>query len=391
MSVGSSIDIGSWQQAHAAVKSEKIMGTEKLLEIKGNLMYWVPSFIFSQGLVEMNYGSWDSQMTSLSGLHSMIEQFKQNPMGPMATLTTDLAIEYALILHAPVKAGDIAAAYRFTGEKPDREIRIALLHVLTCLQRSDLGKDEFLKILKKTEDQFKQNPELSNDINWCRMAAWILEDARTLGPKRLQFLKEARCAAPDISARIMTAAVARAFATGTGFESEKELYPLIDVQVSGNTVSGELWRQLTVLKIARAGRNPNAMLRQVKEGLNESRFCAIPFYPKLCMMKSGLDVMTGRATPKDAEKMLKYALESSAMASDSDKASLEVISSANPAAVVAKLMSENRIVPAYWCGILGIMTHQKNKKQVIEIAKVIEDNDKLLTWDERLLLKVLSD
>ncbi|HCE45853.1 MAG TPA: hypothetical protein DET40_20095 [Lentisphaeria bacterium] len=391
MSIGSSIDTGNWAQAFQIMNASKHMGADKLIAgVKGNLLFWVPSFIFAQGAVYMNYGDWESQSSILSGLQAMAEQFKQTPMGPMDTLTSNLAIEYALMLHQPVKANDIAAAYQYSMQRPDREVRIALLHMLTFLERSDVGRDEYHKALKKYGEQFKQFPELSNDFNWCRMAAWLLDDTRTLDPKRLQFLKEARCVAPDICARIMTAALARAYAVGSGFSSEKELYPLIEERISGNTVSGELWRQLAILRIARA-HSPVAMLRQVNESLNDYRFCSIAFYPKLSLLKNALEVNSGKLTAKEAEKRQKYILESSNISSDADKLCADAMISPVPSELLAKLVSENKFADAYWCGIAGILTHPKDMKQRGEILRIFSENDRFLTWDERLLLKVLSD
>ncbi|HBC86198.1 MAG TPA: hypothetical protein DCZ94_04505 [Lentisphaeria bacterium] len=387
MEIGSCLDIGNWSQAHQISNSGRNLGIDKLIAPRGNLAFWSPSFIFAQGLVYMNYNDWESQSSALSGLQAMCEHFKQNPMGPMDTLTSNLAIEYALMLHMPVKASDIAAGYQYNMQRPDREVRIALLQILLNLQ---LKQDEFPKSVKKYSEQFKQYQEAVNDFNWCRMAMWMLDESRTLDPKRIQFLKDSKCIAPDITARILSSAVAKAHASGPGFGSDREIYPFLEARVSGNLVSGELWRNISILKIARS-HSAAEMLRQTGEILNDGRFCSIGFYPKLCMIRSGLEVATGRTTPQEASKRLKFLLDSSGVASDSDKKSVEVILSDKPVELVSKFMSENRTASAFWCGILGIMTHKKDGPKVSAIYKAIEENIQLLTWEERLLLKVVSD
>jgi len=389
MSIGSAVDTGGWAQALQIMNTSKHMGVDKLVSVvKGNLLFWVPSFIFAQGVIYMKYGDRESQSSALSGLQAMVEQFKQNPMGPMDTLTANLAIEYALMLHQPVRANDIAMAHQYSMQRPDREARIALLHMLTCMERSDIAKDEYHKVLKKYSEQFKQFQELGNDFNWCGIAAWVLDDTRTLDPKRIAFLRDAKCVAPDICARILTAAVAKAYAVNTGFSSEKELYPLLEERISGNTVSGELWRQLTTLKIARA-HSPDAMLRQVNESLGDYRLCSIAFYPKLCMLKNALELNSDKINAKEAAKRLKYVLESSNVSSDADKLCAEAIASLAPAELLSKLVSENKFFDAYWCGIVGILAHPKDMKQRAEILKIFSENDRFLTWDERLLLKAI--
>ncbi len=389
MEIGSFIDIGCWPQAYQISNSGRNIGIDKLVTPRGNMAYWSPSFIFAQGLVYMNYNDWGSQSSALSGLQAMCEYFKQNPMGPMDALSATLAIEYALMLHIPVNACDIAAAYHYNMQRPDRELRIALLHILASLQKGD-SKEEVQQLIKKYSDQFKQFQESANDFNWCRMGTWILDEERNLDPKRIQFLQAAKCVAPDISARILCASVARAFTAGPGFSSEKELYPFLDAKVSGNVVSGELWRSIGLLKIARA-RSHEGMLKLVSDLLGDSRFCSILFYPKLCMLKQGLELAAGKATPQETSKKLKFLLESSGIASDSDKQTVAVILSDKPADLVAKFISENRPVSAYWCGILGMLAHKKDGPKVAAIFKVLDENSRMLTWEERLLLKNISN
>ncbi len=386
MEIGSALDYGAWGRAHEILNSGKAIPLDKLTALKGNFAFWGSSFIFAQGLINLNYNDWIAQSNSLSALQATAEHFRDNPAGPMDSMSAALAIEYSLMLHIPVKANDIAVNYRYSMQRPDREVRIALLHLLAVLNKCDSGKAEFSSLLKKYSDQFGKHQEMAADFQWCRTAGWILEETRTMEPKILQFIRDSRCIAPDICARIMASALAKSYSEGPAFNSGNELIPLLESKVSGNLASGELWRKLAILKMSRSGPAMNVAIDSL---INDSRICAISFYPKLCIMKIGNEVMSGKIKPEDAAKKLKVLLDSSTVASDSDKKCIEAIVNAKPAKTVSALISENRPSAAFWCGIMGIMTHKKDPAATLEIYKLLEENFNLITWDERLLLEVL--
>ncbi len=387
MEIGSNLDYGNWGRAQEILNSGKAMPMDRLTSLKGNLAFWAPSFIFAQGLVNMNYNDWDSQLNSLTAIRTVEEHFNANPMGAMESMSAALAIEYALILHSPAKAKDFAANYRFTMQRTDREFRVALLHMLATLDKCDADQNEFTGLLKKYSDQFRQYQELNADFQWCKTSAWILEAPRTMEPKLLQFLKDSKCAAPDVCARIMASALAKSYVKGPLFASAGELIPVLESKVSGNLASGVLWRKIAILKMSMSG-GPS-MLKTIENLMNDSRICAISFYPKLCIMKTGHDVMSGRIQPEIAAKNLKYLLDSSTIASDSDKRCIEVIISGKPVETVSKLISENRLDAAFWSGILVIMTHKKEPATTSAVYKLLEGNFNRMTWDERFLLEVL--
>ncbi|MFA6293252.1 MAG: hypothetical protein WC637_15810, partial [Victivallales bacterium] len=385
MEIGSSLDYGNWGRAREILNSGKAMPLERLASLKGNLAFWAPSFIFAQGLVNMNYNDWDSQLNSLSAIQAAQDHFKENPMGPMESMSAALVIEYALLLHSPVKANEFAANYRYSLQRADREFRIALLHMLATIDRCDASQNEFSGLLKKYSDQFMQHQEFNADFQWCKTSAWILEAPKAMDPKVLQFLKDSKCAAPDVCARIMASALAKSCVKGPHFASAGELIPILESKVSGNLASGVLWRKTAILKMSTSG---PSMLKTVDNLMDDSRICAISFYPKLCMMKAGQEVMTGRIQPDAAARNLKFLLDSSTIASDSDKKCVEAMSG-NPLEAVSRLISENRQDAAFWCGILGIMTHKKEPATAAALYKLLEGNFNRMTWDERFLLEVL--
>lgn len=387
MEIGSSLDYGNWNRAREIMNSGKFMPADRLTSLKGNLGFWAPSFIFSQGLVNMNYNDWGAQSNSLSALQAAVEHFRGNPMGPMESLSAELAIEYALMLHVPIRANDIAASYRYSTQPADREVRIALLHILGTLEKSDAGHEEFSRLLKKYSDQFRQYQEFGADFMWCRTAAWILEENRSMDLKLLQNLRNSKCSAPDISARIMVSAMAKSCSTkGKGFNSANELIPVIESSVSGNLVSGELWRKVALLKMSR---NMPAAPLVIDSLMKDSRICAIGFYPKLCIIKAGYEVMSGKSQPGIAAKNLRVLLDSSTIASDSDKRCIDAIVSDRPMDIVSGLISENKQVAALWCGIAGIMAHKKEPAVISALYKILEENYSFFSWDERVLLEVL--
>lgn len=386
MEIGSSLDYGNWSRAREIMNSGKAIPSDRLSSLKGNLGFWAPSFVFSQGLVNLNYNDWAAQSNSLSALQAAVERFRENPMGPMESFSAQLAIEYALMLHVPLRANDIAASYRFSTQPPEREVRIALLHMLEILNRSDVGRDEFSRLLKKYSDQFGQHQEFGADFMWCRTAGWLLEENRSVDLKLLQNLRNSKCSAPDICARIMVSALAKSHSKGQGANFGNELIPVLESKISGNLVSGELWRKIAILKMAR---NMAAMPQVIDSLLNDSRICAISFYPKLCIIKAGHDVMSGKSQPGAAAKKLTYLLDSSPIASDSDRKCVDAIITDKPAELVSGLISENRQVAALWCGIAGILAHKKEPAAVSAIHKILQENISLFTCDERLLLEVL--
>ena len=384
--IGSALDYGAWGRAREILNSGMAIPLDKLTSIKGSFAIWASSFTFAQGLLNLKYNDWEAQSNSLSALQAVAEHLRENPMGPMDSMSTALAIEYALMLHAPVKANDIAVNYRYSMQRPEREVRIALLHLLSVLNKCDSGKTEFSVLLKKYSEQFGKTQELASDFQWCKKSGWILENSRETDPKLLQFIRDSKCIAPDICARIMASALAKAYTECPAFNSGNELIPLLESRVNGNLASGELWEKLAILKMSRSG---PAMNRTIDSLINDSRICAISFYPKLCIMKIGHEVMSGKTKPEDAAENLKILLDASTIASDSDKKCIEVIVNAKPAKTVLTLISENRPSAAFWCGILGIMTHKKEPAVTSELYKLLEENFNLITWDERLLLEVL--
>jgi hypothetical protein len=386
MEIGSSLDYGNWGRAREILNSGKAITIDRLIGMRGNLAFWVPSFIFAQGLVNMNYNDWGAQLNSLSGLHATAQHFNENPRGPMASMSTALAIEYALMLHVPARANDIAGSYGFPMQRPDSEVRIALLHMLSIIDSSDDKHDEFSRLLKKYSDQFMQHQELNADFQWCKISKRIIDGSGKIDLKLLRSLKDSKCTAPDICARIMASALAKTYAKGAAFNSGAELLRVLESKVNGNLESGELWRKLAILKIAGSG---SSMHEAIDSLMDDSRICAISFYPKLCIMKIGHEVMSGKIQPESAAEKLKFLLDSSTIASDSDKKCVEAVVSEKPAAILSGLISENRQASTLWCGILGIMTHKKNPKVTSEIYKLLDENSPRMTWDERYLMEVL--
>ena len=384
--IGSCLDYGNWGRAREILNSGKAIPTAKLTALKGNLAFWTSSFIFAQGLVNMNYNDREAQLNSLSAIQETAEHFKENPAGPMYSMSDALAIEYALMLHAPVEANDIAAKHGYSMQRPDREVRIALLHMLAILDKCDATQDEFSGLLKKYSGQFGQCQGLGSDFQWCKTSGWILEAPGTMDSKLLQLLKDSKCSAPDICARIMASAFAKTCVNGLNFNSGNELIPVLESKVNGNIASGGLWRKLAILKMSRSG---SSMPEVIDNLMNDSRICAISFYPKLCIMKVGHEVMSGRIQAGAAVEKLRLLLDSSTIASDSDKKCIEAIISGKPAETVSKLISENRSDAAFWCGILGIMAHKKESAITSDVYGLLKENFNLMTWDERFLLEVL--
>lgn len=392
MEIGGNLDYGNWGRALEILNSGKAIPADRLSTInKGPIAFWTPSFIFAQGLVNLNYNDSAAQLNSLAAIREVSEHFKENPPGPIdplsaAPIATTLAIEYALMLHAPAKANEIAENYRYSMQRPNKEIRIALLHMLSTLDRGDAPPEEFARLLKKYSDQFRQYQELGADFQWCNAAGEILDKSKASAPKLLQFLKDSKCAAPDICARIMTSALSKSHLKGASYSSGSELIPVLDSKISGNLASGELWRKLAVMKMSISG---TSMIKTIDSLLNDCRICAIAFYPKLCIMKTGCELMSGGIQPEAAAKNLKFLLDSSKIASDSDKKCIEAIVSDKPMEIVSKLISENRQPAALWCGILSIMAHKKEPAITSAVYKLLEENINLMTWEERSLLEVI--
>ena len=387
MGIGSSLDYGDWGKARENMNSGRGIPTDRFASLKGNLMSWAPSFIFAQGLVNLNYNDSESQLNSLSAIQAAAVNLKENPLAQTETIAVALSMEYALMLRVPAKASDIALNYRYSMQKPASELRIALLHLLATVNNNDAGQGDFSRLLKKYSEQFRQYQESGVDFQWCKAVGSILEDTKTADPKLLQFLKDSKCNAPDTCARTMASALAKLYAKGSVLNSGNEIIQILDSRVSGNLQSGELWKKLAVLKIARSG--ANTMPDTIDSLMNDCRICAIAFYPKLCIFKAGYDVMSGKTQHEAAAKNLSFLLESSTIASDSDKKCVEAILSGKPAEVVSKLISENRPATAFWCGILGIMTHKTEPALTTAVHKLFKDNLNLLAWEERFLLEVI--
>lgn len=389
MDIAASLDNGNWGYANEIFQQNQASNIRRLSNLTGRIRYWAPSFIFAQALLNLRYNDGDARVASMSALRDISLSYDDS--SPMRAMTANLAMEYALMGHTAIAVIDLSNNYHF-GFSNFLEFKVALLHLLALLQKPDISLDEFSGLVKYYEDNYKNRLEnfdrVSSDFDWCHVAGTILDGTRDLNDKELNSLRDARCSNPDICARIITAAMARSFLMGFPCKYEREIYGILQPKISGNLVSGELWKKLAVLRIARR-RNPESLFLLIDEYLDDNRICTIDFYPQLCMLKAGLDIMSKKDTPQEAQNTLARLLGASSVASGAEKYAVRVLTSSSPVDPVSELTLKNVPGTAYWCGILGIMAHLEDAKLAMPIAEQLNENYHIFSWEERLLLAVL--
>ena len=389
MCLAAALDNGDWVLAKKVYDSNELASISSLVNMKFT-QNWAAAFIFARGMMDLQYGNGNKRQEVLTALTGIAKNIKNPHIKPM---NTALAMEFSLYNKQLSRSRDLGKAYKYNfGPRGKMEARVALLYLLTLMQRETTPSKEFAELLKQYQKGFGRIPKMKNgDVQWCQQALNLMNGHVDIS--KIRNLKKQKCAFPDVTARIFLASLARYYCNQEKrlpLAQEKEVLDIISSMVSDIFVAGDLWRRLAIFKFALSAKSPEMMNKTADQLLSDYRISSTSFYPGIIIIKSGAGYASGKFNAKETESNARRFLKASTVMSDNDLKILDVISSDEPASFVSKFYLKNLSGKGYLCGVLAMMVNHRKPAIRASVAKIFNENFSQLSWEEKLLIKNLQ-
>ena len=276
-----------------------------------------------------------------------------------------------------------------TGKDRNAEsCQAGLLELYVMLQKADIPAKNFSAQVRSFMQIYGNNPRDFNDMEWVTLAEKIIKG--TFIYTDLDQVKDRPGNSPELCARLVTDAAIYAYMNDKFPENGiKYLAEINDKLLNGNAGSTELWRKNISLKLA-GTKNAEEFSQVMSQVVGDPRLCATVEYPTALMWK--LAAMSVNTDDKElaAERLYAIAIKSGRIASENEKNVFAEITGKDPREFIRKLLAENhynRMMPSV---ITAIWLNYYNNAMVRDLIQLTRENDRYLSWDERLLLKKIE-
>ncbi len=387
--LASEIDLGNWEHARE-ILTRYGKDFYYLTKDIGPLKSWSPSLLFGFGVTAKRYldgsltGKVADALFELAG--STTEE------GELKKYCAILAMEYALMIRKPEMIEDFVAKYNFKANHTPLDGKIALLHLLAIVQQEKRSVKEYLRALQRYRQIFKPVKQVENDFYWCGTAVTCWVKGAVLGKTRLNMLIKRDCFAPVISARILSAALAKGMLTYPG--TRKNAGPLLDLlekQVGDNLTCGPLWIAVEAQRFSIAS-DHSGLAKQISLSLKDYRICAIKYYPRLQMLSAGKEIYLQNLTAGKMTGVYEKFIQGCPMANRVELLFPQYMEDKiNPVTALAALFDKGCPDNAFWFGFAMLLANADNVKESQEILKLLRTYSARLTCEERLLLKSFKE
>jgi serine/threonine protein kinase len=388
MILATALDDGNWEEVNSIYNSTKRRGLEFLHKAPSAIRPWLPAFLFAYGLADLQVGDG----ASVSAIRESMEKlYSINDKGAISPLVSSLVFEYDLLTRQ--RSFPLGAARKYNYKKFasfPMTPKVAMLGILALLDEPSWNSGKFNFLQKTLSNLYRKNAKMRGDLYFIN-AANQLFNGKNLSQSQIQQLRSFKCSYPDTASRILVAALSRYHAEGgDDFEDEEVLIQTIEDNVTPLIISGDLWRRITIFKMAHKAYVDDVKRVTVK-ALEETKISTTRFYPALLMINAGGEFILGNYNKSDLKKYLTEYFRASSLVSDSDISDLKIITEANPSRRIEKLFKEDQPEKAFRYGIFGIMVHCKDFAAKSKIVKIMERYDKVLCWEERYLMKQIQN
>ena len=383
------IDLGDWRQTEA-ILTKHGQDFYYLTKDIGPMKSWAPSLLFGLGIAAKRYPEKNLKPKISQALFEMPDEFSD---AGMRTRSAILAMEYALAIRAPESAEHFAANYNFGKNHTVLDGKIALLHLLALIRQDKSDAKKFLRVLQGYRKIFKDSADLQNDFSWCSTAVTYWMKGGTGGTGRIDTLRKWRCSAPEITARILSAAIARGLLSRkpVGKENWAPVLDLLEKQVGGNLMCGPLWFAVVTLRLSAAS-GQTGFAAEIDRALRDYRICAIKYYPRLRMLNAGKEIFRQNLPAGEVAAIYERFIAGCPVANRTERDVPQLLEGKiPPAETVKRLFREDCPEEGFWCGITMLLSYTDKVKTSEEICKVFRSNSNRLSWEERLLLKSLEE
>lgn len=389
MALAAALDNGDWVTAKNIFEQQETLDIANLEQMT-TTANWASSFIFARGIMFWQYGNWEKCQEALAAL---IRVAQNQNIPAMKPLTTSLAIEYALMTRQPSRALELGRQYEYQmGPMARIEARIALLNILAMIENTTINPANIRYELQTYFKNFQNIPKMNmGDMAWAKLAINLINGK--FEASDIKRLRSAKCDFPDVSARILTAGWARSLCIKTSNlppQTKKELLREIHRNISSIFVANETWRKYTILALALHDQ-PQKMIKTANKALEDYRISTTRFYPELIILKAGAEKARGLFSKEETTDKLEKFLRASVLTSTYDLKTLNLISANNPELLVNKFFTTNLGNKAFVSAVLCMMVNHKNKNTFTSINTILNENSKLLSWEEKLLAKQINN
>ncbi len=387
MSFSAGLDAGIWDDLSGELRNAPPR-IDALSRASGAVRNWAPSILFGLSMGADRLQSSELKASLAANLKSSMASLE----GPMRRLACALAIEQGFLFRdfksaAASAAASDALAQPNSPKEPSLDFRISLLKILSALQAQDLKPDALKALVDAVSKENAQSPQFNADLQACRLAlALVSQQGPAPSPKDFQDFKDAKPAYPDLCARILADAFAKASFAGSrrGIEPSVAI-PALESKVYPSIAASELWERVFALKLASA-QSPQELLQVVDAALDDCRICASPFYTRLLLLRaSSLLASKQSAQPGASAYFAAFALGCPQLSLA--EARFDAVSSPSSALEsISSLLASGEGKEAFWLGMASALANYGNGAHSAALKKALLDAPSL-TWEERLLLK----
>ena len=382
------LDDGNWPKVkmmYYLVNTKEIGNFRKFPDY---IKKWYPAFIFAYGMADMQVGNSKNQNLITQILANMCKNYSKKPMSP---LITSLAFEYYIMTRQWDFPVSFAIQYKYPPSSSwPLGMRAGMLAILASHEKLNLQYATLKKIIVPIRQTYGANPKLKGDFIYLKVAEQVFNGTPPT-EKQINSLIASKCYFPDISARVLLAALAKYHVKQTEeFKGEDRLITAFEKKITPLTASHALLRKLNIYKMARKPYSTD--IKKISEtALSKFLISSECSYPEMMMIRFGADTVIRNNEPSDTAKTLSAFFHASSLTAKTDGTALKLLASDTPEAVITKLFREHQTEKAFTYGILGIMMHCKEPLVKSKIVKELNSNYKSLCWEERFLIKQIQN
>lgn len=369
---------GDWEAALRTQKEKKVLDIPLIVKNRSKFYPWTNSFLISHGMLNLRYSG------EMQKYMSPLDEMLRMPHATNSYIETAqfyLALRYAIVIRAYSKITDVIERYDFKGEGGNKslQLKIALIHLLTLLNKTDASPELFEKKIAEYAGLFADFPPAVSDFKYLQLVNYLNKGNMSLSEEQQKALSE-KLENPDLCLKLLSSVVAKNMISGRypnpfGLVISKIRYGQSNSAFESNSVNHAF------IFLANS-HSLEKMLEKTSELLATYDLGMISLYPKLKILESVLS----QNVKKTDLQLGRVFLEASSITSNMEKEIFAAILSGGFDKLTAKFASRGLIEDAYWSGIYGMILSGGDKNKVAEIEKEVLLNASFMTWEERLLI-----
>jgi serine/threonine protein kinase len=350
---------------------------------------WAGPLLFARGVLAIQLGNTPIASQDVMNTFLKINKKPSNP--ELKAYNTALSMEFALISGNIDLAANIGKSYKYHGNlQTEIETKIVLLSILTLINSSEISSKRINDIYEHAlRKNIKIIKEGYSDKRLIEIALNILNGQ--LNSRNLKELETSKCVYPDITQRLIIAAVARYYFQDKRFNQKikTKLLQILQHNLGHNFYNSETYKNFFLLKAA-LSESHTQLNKYTTLTLQENSLESLKLYPCFITIKNGCNYINNIITKDKAIQNIKEYGTASALVSRDFSQFIDAASKAKLKNIVQKKLKEKMYYQGYVCVIMNSMLYYNKLGIYNQVLNNIKGASKHFSWEEKLFLKNLN-